>query len=153
LKTKGYINYSVSEDTSIPDDFEDVVLAMLHTILKVKLIDAANVTGGGTTQTVGFSLTDINDVPIKLQTPVEFAVFNEQWGVTPATSAVLGTAVKGTILGGDGTAALKVLTDANGEFTCTLTDVVDETVWVGCSQSFMSPSLICLSKDSITFSA
>ena len=153
FKNAGLISYSTSEDTSIPDDFEDTQIAMLHSVMKVKLIDAPNVIGGGTTVTVGFSLTNINDIPVKLQVPVEFAVFDDQYGVIPAVNAVLSTATKGTILAGDGTAALKILTDANGEFACTLTDLVDEMVWLGCDQSFMSPALVCLSKDSVTFSA
>jgi len=153
FKDRGLINYSTAEDTSIPDDFEDTQIAMLHSVVKTKLIDAPNVTAGGTTVAVGFSLTNINDIAMPLQVPVEFAVFDEQYGVTPAVNATLNTATKGTILAGAGTAALKILTDVNGEFACTLTDLVDETVWLGCSQSFMSPAIICLSKDSVTFSA
>ena len=150
---KGYLSYVVTEDADVPDDFEDVVLAMLHTLLKMKLLDAANVTGGGTTRTVGFILTDINDVPIKVSQVLQFAAFDDTDLTDPATNATLDTATKGTIIGGAGTPALKVKTDSNGEFACTLTDGMDETVYLGCAASFGSPSLICLSKDSITFSA
>ena len=153
LKNRGLITYSTTEDDDVPDEFEDTQLAMLHSLIKARMIDAPNVTGGGTTVTVGFQLTNINDVPVKLQVPVEFAAFDEQYGVVPAASAVLSVPTKGTILDGSGTAALKVLTNASGEFACTLTDLVDETVWLGCSQSFMSPAIICLSKDSVAFSA
>jgi len=153
LKARGLVTYSISEDTDMPDDFEDVVLGMMHTVLKVKLIDAPNVTGGGITQTVGFSITNINDIPIKLSCLVEFAVFDDADLSVPAVTATLDTAGKGTIIAGFGTAALKVKTDVNGEFTCTLTDTADETVYLACSCTFGSPSLVCLSKDSVAFSA
>jgi len=153
IKDRGYISYFTTEDTSIPDEFEDTQLSMLHSVLKAQLIDAPNVGTGGTTVTVGFRLVNINDIPVKMQTTLEFAVFQDQWGTTPASVAILDTATNGTILAGAATAALKVLTDVSGEFTCTLTDTIDETVWLGCSQSFMSPVIICLSKDSVTFSA
>ena len=152
-KKNGRISYSTAEDTSIPDEFEDAQIAMLNSLIKVRMIDAPDVSGGGTTQVVGFSITNMNDIPFAMPVLVELAVFDDSDVSNFALNASLDTATKGTILGGAGTAALKVKTDANGEFECTLSDLVDETVYLACSPTFGSPSLICLSKDSVTFSA
>lgn len=153
LQTRGLLSYSTTEDDDVPDEFEDTQLSMLHSLIKVKMLDAPNVTGGGTTVTVGFSLTNINDVTLGLAALVELAVFDDADLSVPSVSATLDTASKGTIIAGAATAALKVKTDTNGEFACTLTDLVDHTVYLACSTTFGSPSIICLSKDSVTFSA
>jgi hypothetical protein len=153
LHDNGRINYSTAEDTSIPDDFEDAQIAMLHSVVKVQMIDAPNVTGGGTTVTVGFNLTNINDIALGLGALVEMAVFQDIDLSIPAVNATLDTASKGTIVAGAASAALKVKTNSSGEFACTLTDLVDETVYLACSPTFGGPALICLSKDSVTFSA
>ena len=152
-KKNGVISYSTAEDTSIPDEFEDTQIAMLNSLVKVRMIDAPNVSGGGTTQVVGFALTNINDIPIKLSTYVELNLWQDVDLSILATSASLTTASKGTIIATNlsGT-ALKVKTDANGEFECVLTDLIDETVYLACDQTSGGPALITTSKDSVTFS-
>ncbi len=119
----------------------------------VKMDDAPDVTGGGTTTSVGFQLRDAASRNLALQTVLEFGVFDDAVLATPAAAATLDTAAQGTIVGGAGTAALKVQTDANGRFSCTLTDAADETVWLGCSPSFGSPIVDCKDIDAVTFSA
>ena len=112
-----------------------------------------DVAGGGTTQTVGVQVTDFQGKPINYSVVLEFAVFDDLEMAVPATDATLDTEAEGTILAGAGSAALKVKTDANGRFSCTLTDSVLETVYVGCSMSFGSRIIDCGDPDSVTFSA
>lgn len=134
-------------------EFLDSAEAGLSDLIQVAMDDAPDVSGGGTTQSVGFQLKDINGNNVALATLADFAVFDEADLVTPATNATLDTASAGTIVGGAGTAALKVKTDANGKFTCTLTDLVDETVHMSTAPTFGSPILDCNEIDSVQFSA
>ena len=122
-------------------------------IVNVKMDTAADATGGATTTTVGLQLQNAQGENLALQTVVEFGVFDDAVLATPAVAATLDTETEGTIVGGAGTAALKIRTAANGRFTCTLTDAVDETVWLGCSPSFGSPIVDCRDIDAVTFSA
>lgn len=120
--------------------------------LIVDMEDAADVTGGGTTRVVGFQVK-MGVTPLTSPVLVEFAVFDDDKFSVPAVSAVLGTATVGTIIAGEGTAALKVLTDATGSFRCTLTDPSDEAVYIACSSTFGGPAVDCRDTDSVTFSA
>lgn len=122
-------------------------------ILNVKMADNPDVGGGGTTGSVEFQITDFAGDNIDGEKILELAVFDDIGLATPAANATLDTAANGTILGGAGTAALKVQTDATGKFKCTLTDLIDETVYLGCSPSFGSPLIDCREIDSVTFSA
>ena len=116
-------------------------------------VDSADVTasGGATTATVGFKLS-VGGAAVTEDAVIEFAVFDEEELVTPNGNATLDTATVGTILDGAGTNALKVKTDS-GQFKCTLTNLVDETVYLGCSMSFGSPILDCREVIKVTFSA
>lgn len=115
--------------------------------------DAADVGGGGTTQTVGFQMKDSAGSDVAGQKMMEFAVFDDVGLSVPSAAATLGTVADGTIIAGEGSAALKVQTDANGLFQCTLTNPADTTVYVACSPTFGSPALDCTRIDSVTFSA
>jgi hypothetical protein len=84
---------------------------------------------------------------------LELAAFDDESGVTPAVNATLDTATVGTILGGAGTAALKIKTSVTGTFACTLSDASLETVYALASASFGSPGLDCEEKASATFTA
>jgi hypothetical protein len=55
-------------------------------------------------------------VPITM----ECAVFDDADGAVLSATSTLATASRGTILAGEGTAAMKVKTDAQGVFECTL---------------------------------
>ena len=119
---------------------------------RAAVLAAGDVSGGGTTQEVGFQIKDTDGNDVALEVVLEFAVFDDINFSIPAVSAILGTVVNGTIIAGEGTAALKVKTDATGLFKCTLTDVVDETVYCGCSMTFGSVVVSCFDIDSVTFS-
>ena len=63
LKDKGYISYTPAEDPDTEDEFESITLGQTAGIYRAELIDAADVSGGGTTQTVGFQLVDLAGKP------------------------------------------------------------------------------------------
>lgn len=88
--------------------------------------------GGVNTAAVSFQLRDQHGYAVKEAVNLKFGAFDDVYCVAPAGTATLNTATKGTIRAGAGTAALIVTTDANGEFACTLTDAVDETVYLAC---------------------
>jgi len=117
----------------------------------VQMFAAGNVTGGGVTAEVGFEVMNGGDPLGKYV--VEFGVFDDPQLASPAKNARLSGALDGIILGGEGTAALKVETDGAGVFRCTLTDYLDETVHLGCAPSFGSHAIACESIDTVTFSA
>lgn len=119
--------------------------------LAIKMRGAGNVVGANT-QTVGFQVVDASGQPIPINALVEMTVFSNANMSTASGTATLATATDGTIVSGSGTAALKVLTSAAGKFTCTLTDAVDETVYMGCKNTFGGPLLDCQDSDSVTFS-
>jgi hypothetical protein len=153
FETAGHITYSVGEDPDVDDEFEAAFIGMLTNFYKVDMIDAPDVGGGGTTVTVGFKLVNVGFGPVDAQKLVELGAYDDAYASVPAATAVLGTATKGTIVLGDGTAALKVLTDANGEFECTLTDTADETVYIAAAVTAGGPALDCTEIDSVVFSA
>lgn len=57
-------------------------------------------------------------------------VFSDALCQTPSTTGTLDTAATGTIDDGDGTNLIKCTPDATGEFSVTLTDTADETVYL-----------------------
>ena len=117
------------------------------------MLGAGDVGSGGTTQEVGFQIKDTDGNNVALEVVLEFAAFDDVDLSVPAVSATLGTVIDGTIIAGEPSAALKVKTDATGLFKCTLTDIVDETVTLGCSMTFGSIVVDCQDTDSVTFSA
>ncbi len=124
----------------------DGALALMFII---KMDGAEDVTGGGTTQTVGFQLQDTNRVDVAAIRILEFVALKN--GV-PA-NATLASESDGDILGGGGSAALRVETDATGKFTCILTNPDDDTVELTCGPSLGSPLLDCTEVDLVAFSA
>lgn len=133
--------------------FLDLLDQALDEFVNIAIDGSADVGGGGTTANVGFQLKNVKGENLKLEAVLEFAVFDDEEMSIPAVNATLDTATKGTIIAGGASAALKVKTDENGKFTCTLTNAVDEQVFVGSSPSFGSPILDCRELDAITFSA
>ena len=117
----------------------------------VQMFAAGDVADGGVSAEVGFEVMNGGDPLGKYI--VEFGVFDDPQLASPAKNARLSGALDGTILGGEGTAALKVETDGAGVFRCTLTDYLDETVHLGCAPSFGSHAIACESTDTVTFSA
>ncbi len=136
------------------EKFLDLLDQALDEFVNVSMDDAADVGSGGTTRLVGFQLRNVKGDKLALSIVLEFAAFDEAGLVTPAVNATLDdVGTVGTILSGDGTAALKVRTDAKGKFTCTLTDLTDEQISLGSSPSFGSSLLDCREIDQVTFSA
>ena len=68
---------------------------------RVTMIDAADVTNGYTTRTVGFS------IPVNRKVKLEFAVFQDVGLTVPSATATLGRASKGDILSSHPLAALQ----------------------------------------------
>ncbi len=116
----------------------------------IKMDDAEDVTGGGTTQTVGFQLQDTDEEDVAAEQIVEFVALKDGEFHPNAT---LASESAGAILGGDGTAAPRVKTDATGKFTCVLTNPDDDTVELVCGPSVGSPWLHCTDNEFVTFSA
>lgn len=130
----------------------DIVLSGSRMVV-INVDETPDVTGGGTTATVGFQATKSDGTAIDSEVILEFAVFEEAELATPSANATLDVATKGTILAGSGGNALKVKTDTTGKFTCTMTNAIDETVFLGCVPSFGSPAIDCRDTDSVAFSA
>lgn len=121
--------------------------------LAVLMDDAPDVSGGGTTGTVGFTVQLEGGTPISSPVVLEFAAFDDAEFATPAGAATLDSETAGTILTGAASAALLVATDAAGRFTCILTNPADTTVYLACRQAFGSAPINAESSDSVTFSA
>lgn len=118
-------------------------------------IDAtADPAGGVDTALVGFQMKNKSGVSIAKACVMVFGVYDDTNGITAAAAAVL-TAVGlvGTILSGVGTAELIVVTDANGKFTCTLSDANHETVYLKCGLRTGSVAADVSDVDSVTFTA
>jgi hypothetical protein len=115
--------------------------------------NGADAPGGATTSTVGFQLFDKFNQPLREEAILEMGVFDDADAVNLAANATLGSASVGTILGGVGTALIKVRTDNLGKFTCVLTNLFDETNWLTCAPSFGGHVIECYSIDSVQFSA
>lgn len=127
---------------------DDSLLASFYVI---EMDQTPNVTGGGTTATVGFQLKDLKGEDKTLSLVLEFAAFDDELA-TPAANAILSNATAGTIIASSGP-ALKVKTDSNGKFTCTLTDNVDETVVLGATGGYSTKLFLLKEARSISFSA
>jgi len=149
----GHITYATAEDPDTPDDLEPAMLSLLSNVTVVSMLDAADVGGGGTTQTVGFELRNLAGQKISAQMVLSFGAFAEADAVNPHATATLNTAAKGTILGGAASNVLTVKTDASGEFECTLTNSADDAVYLAAAQTFRSPLVHTTGYDSVTFSA
>lgn len=121
---------------------------------RVAVDDTPDVTGGGTTAVTGFQLVDQAGNNVERAVKVGFGVYDDANGVTPGVNATLDTATAGSIVAGAGTAELEVITDATGKFTCTLTDAVDELVYLmGTQPAVGAPPLDNTDRESVTFSA
>jgi hypothetical protein len=114
----------------LPAEAAQAIGELGDVIAQVDVDATADVGGGGTTAVTGFQLVDQAGNKIERAVPVGFGVYDDADGVTPATNATLNTATVGSILAGAGTAELTVKTSATGKFTCTLTNAVDETVYL-----------------------
>ena len=150
----GHISLAISGDPDTQDEFEDAQLSTLNaTLVRSSIIDTPNPAAGVDIAQAGFALIDGNGNPVRAQYLMEFAVFDDVNLVALASNATLNTIAKGTIVSGAGTNALRVITDANGEFECTLTDLVDpETVYVNASSGRGSPTIDGREIDAISFS-
>ena len=152
LKAAGHISFSTSEDPDIDDSLEHTSIGTFK-LYRVAMDDAADVTGGGTTQTVGFTVKNFVNKAIDFKTKLVFAV-NDDIGLTqPSSDATLNTATAGTILDGAGTNTLIVETDAIGRFECTLTETNDKVVYLSCDTTHGSHDVARNEFDSVEFSA
>jgi hypothetical protein len=139
---------------NLPAEAAQALGALPQATPKIDVDDTADVTGGGTTAVTGFQLKDQNGQLIKRAVKCGFGVFDDVNGVTPSVAATLDTATAGSIIAGAASNALTVLTDANGKFTCTLTNATDETnTLMGTQPTTGAPPLECEDREDVTFSA
>ncbi len=124
----------------------------LNELCNVKMDDVLDVSDGGTTATVGFQITDFAGDPLAAAVETQFIAFDDLYLGTPSILATLATAMEGSIIDGEGSAALLVLTDENGRFQCKLTNLQDGTVYGACAPSVGGPLLDCRKIYSVTFS-
>lgn len=127
-------------------DYEEGDLRIVNT-----LIDDVDDVTGVLTATVGFQLVDQFEIPILEPMLVEFGVFDDADLASPSLLGTLDTATQGTIVGSAGSSVIKVRTDENGEFECTLTMGGLGTVHLGCGPTFGSAITGCLGSEDITF--
>jgi hypothetical protein len=120
---------------------------------RVDFDPVTDVTGGGTTRAIGFQLRNQIGGLLLAPTLLELAVFDDAAFTVPSTRATLRTATEGTILVGENTPALKIQTDAQGRFGCTLTNTLDSRVYFCAAPSYGSPFLDCRDTKAVTFSA
>jgi hypothetical protein len=78
----------------------------------------------------GFDLLTEAGAAANVQPAMYLGAFDDADCTVPAGNATLNTASTGTIVSGGGSNLLKVTPDAAGEFACTLTDTVVETVYL-----------------------
>lgn len=142
----------VTTAQSAADDAQTDADTLKAACIVVAVDDADDVGSGGTTQTVGLQLNDQDGSALAAQHLLTFGGYADANG-SAAANGTLATATAGTIISGSGTAELKVLTDAAGKFTCTLTNAVDEAVHLIAGPTIGSPILDCRDSDSVTFSA
>jgi len=119
----------------------------------VAIDDVADVGSGGTTAVVGLQLKDLDGANVAAARTVAFGAYADANGAAASSGGTLDTATAGTILTGAASAALTVVTDSNGKFTCTLTDAVDEVVYLLAGPTVRSPILDCKDVDSVEFTA
>jgi len=102
------------------------------------IVDA---TAGATTTVVGFKLMDLWGSRVLEVRSLALSVFDDAYAATLSPNATFNTATAGTINSGAGSSQVLVTTDASGAFSCTMTNVIDETVYVTCGLSEVSPVL------------
>jgi len=123
--------------------------------LRVVMNTTANPAAGVNTCAVGFSVQTIQGFKVKGVYNLQHGVYNDSEGLVAAANAVLKTDAvngKGSILAGEASNLTKVKTDANGEFACTLEDLVNETVTLISAALPKSAALDCRDVDQVVFS-
>lgn len=129
------------------------IAADLSRLLTVSILPAPDVSGGATSGIVGLQLLDSpGGDPFTQPIFLEFAVFDDEGLASPSATATFGVASAGEVMGGLGTPALKIKTDVNGLFQCTLNNPNDGTVWLASSPTFGSPAMDCQNKVAVVFS-
>ena len=139
----------------IPKKYPVVPVAIKDTIL-VNMWDAPDVYSPDPEdpvymQHVGFQLVDTEGAPVKVAAWVELSAWDDVKCTVLSAHAYLFNATKGLILAGESTCALKVETDANGEFSCLLHCNQPQTVWLATDSTAGGPFLHCGERDTVTF--
>lgn len=154
------------QEGRIPDQYQELVrlappkvackIMGVKKLVIVDMLDAPDVPGGGTQALVGFGLEDTAGNPVEQQLLVELHAYCDV-GCTEVprdpTEVWFSDATIGQIIDGEGTSWIKVITDLNGEFACTLNCVPRETIVVASNSTPGGPILDCSERDQITFLA
>ena len=102
--------------------------------------------------TVPMQILRANGQPYDIEHDMEMAVYQDEGLGTPALNASIGgPSSKGAIDDGEGLAAIKLSTDANGEFDCKVSSSLGQTVHAACKMGFGSASVNCQNKLELTF--
>ena len=132
----------------VPEAVKDIIMVDIFDSPDVYSPEGTPVT----MQVVGFILRDTEGAAIKAKVLAEFAAFSDVDCSAPCSDGVaLFNATKGRIIAGENTPALKIETDVNGEFSCLLQCLTEQTVWTGANSTFGGPFLHCHKRDSVTF--
>jgi len=86
--------------------------------------------GAATLAAVGFDILTEAGAAANVAPQMYMGVFDDEDCQTPAVTGQLSTAVTGTIDSGTGTNLVKCTPDAAGEFSCSVDDAEDETVYL-----------------------
>jgi hypothetical protein len=116
----------VSDLVQVHMTLEDADLPPLKAIQKTPADPGSGV---GTIAAVGFDIEDVYGNAFSTVMGMYLGVFQDADCTIPATDATLDTAATGTIVAGAGTNLLEI-TPAGGVVSVTLTDAVDEVVYV-----------------------
>jgi len=148
----GAIARSLKLHGGLPTGTAVTIENAIDEILNVSMIDAPDVSGGATTQTVGFQITDFAGAAKAGEFKLEMGAFDDADLGVSSVIGKLATATKGSIVANEGTSTIKVKTDATGAFECTLTGATGFDIFLGCAVTFGGSVLDCRSIDSVTFS-
>lgn len=115
--------------------------------------DTVNPPAGINTAIVGFQLKDSDGNNLLQSIFAELHLYDDVGLFSFSASAILSTASAGTIVGGSGSPAIKVQTDAKGKFTCMLTNTADASVWVVPDGTSGGPILDTQGSEEVIFTA
>jgi len=119
---------AINNEIIVRGQFEAVDYQPVKCVMK-KPADPAG--GANTVAAEGYDLKEIDgSTDANVAPQMYMGVYSDVACTVPSATGTLATAAKGTIDSGSGTNLIKCTPDATGEFSVTLTDTVDETVYL-----------------------
>ena len=130
----------------------DLLDTGLGETVNVEFLDTADPAQGVDTITVGIKLKDVLLEQLKEEKKLALAVWEDEDQGVLSSTGFLHTATKGTIVSTESTNAIRIKTDANGEFECSLTNTAATAVYVTACSGHASPQMDCQEYDEVVFS-